>query len=308
MKVLLTGAAGFVGSHVARALVHDGCEVHALVRPSSDLWRIQDVVPALHLVRCDLSASDELDAHLRKIQPELCVHLAWHTAPPGYSTAPENLEMLAVSLGLASRLAELGCRRFVGVGTCFEYDTSLGYLSETSRTRPLNLYGASKLALQVVLEQFSTTSGMEVAWARLFYLYGPSEREQRLVPSVICSLLRNELAKATKGEQVRDFLHVADAAAAIWAVAQSDLLGSVNVGSGQPVTVEKMVTTVGTILGRPDLVALGALPYNPADPMFVCADNRRLTENTNWVPRFDLASGLRDTAEWWREALAAGSR
>jgi nucleoside-diphosphate-sugar epimerase len=300
MRVFLTGATGFIGSHVARLLIGEGCEVYAVVREESSLQRIQDIVAQMHLIQCDLSAFDKLDAALESVRPDICLHLAWYTVPGKYLAANENLSLLNASLHLASRLADLDCRRFVGIGTCFEYDTSLGYLSETSPTRPRTLYAASKLAAQLVLEQMANTTGMEVAWLRLFYQYGPFEDGRRLVPSVIGSLLRKQPAKVTQGGQVRDFLHVEDVASAIWAVARSDLSGPVNVGSGLPVTVREIVTRIGEIMNCPDLIALGALPYGASDPMFICADNRRLKEKTDWVPRYDMERGLRHTIEWWR--------
>ena len=307
MRVLLTGATGFIGSHVARLLVSEGCEVHTVVRESSDLWRINDIVPLLRLVRCDLLASDELDVYLERIQPDLCIHLAWYAVPGKYLTSVENLSLLNASLRLAARLAGLGCKRFIGLGTCIEYDTSLGYLSEESPTRPCNLYAASKLALQTVLNQLTHITGMEVAWPRIFYLYGPFEDERRLVPSVICSLLRNQLVRVTKGEQIRDYLHVEDVAAAIWAVARSNLSGPVNIGSGEPIAVRDIVTNIGAILSRPELIALGVLPYSVSEPMFICANNRRLTENTTWAPRYELEQGLRHTVEWWQTYLGSHS-
>ena len=303
MRVLLTGATGFIGSHVARLLVNTDCEVHALVRESSDLWRIEDIVPQLHLVRSDLRARDNVKAQLEKIRPNMCLHLAWYAVSGKYLIAHENIELLNASLHLASQLASLHCKRFVGVGTCFEYDIGSDCLCETSPTRPRNLYAASKLALQIVLEQLGNLTGMEVAWPRLFYQYGPYEQVQRLVPSVIVSLLRNQVAKVTKGEQVRDFLHVEDVASAIWAVAQSDLTGPVNIASGKPITVKEIIEKVGKIIDRPELIEYGGLPYNQSDPMFVCADNRLLVLNTAWTPKYDLEQGLRQTVEWWRAYL-----
>jgi nucleoside-diphosphate-sugar epimerase len=303
MKVFLTGATGFIGSHTARLLVHEGCEVYALIRKNSDPWRINDIITRLRPVQCNLMSFDELDAHLARIRPELCIHLAWYAVPGKYLASKENLALLSASLNLASSLQNHGCRRFIGVGTCFEYDTSQGCLSEESPVRPGNLYAASKLALQIVLEQFAGISGMEVAWPRLFYQYGPFEDERRLVPSVICSLLRNRQARVTKGEQVRDYLHVEDVASAIWAVARSGLTGPVNIGSGQPVAMGDIVARIGAILGRPELILPGALPYKASDPMFIYADNCRLKENTNWAPRYSLEKGLQHTVDWWRRRL-----
>lgn len=303
MKILLTGATGFVGSHLARLLVREGCEVFAVVRENSNLWRINDIVQNLHLVRCNLLAYENLDAHLKKIKPEMCIHLAWYAVPGKYLGAEDNMTSLAASLHLVSSLKKADCRRFVGVGTCFEYDTSLGQLSETSPTRPDSLYAASKLALQTVLKQFGDASGMQIAWPRLFYQYGPFEDERRLVPSVISSLLRNQGVNTTKGEQIRDYLHIEDVASAIWAIANSSLIGPVNIGSGQPVAIKDIVTTIGTILGRSGLIRLGALPYGAKDPMFICADNRQLRQYTDWIPRHDLEDGLGQTIEWWQRHL-----
>ena len=300
MKVFLTGAAGFIGSHVARLLVREGQEVHALVRQSSDSWRIDDILPQLHLVRADLSDVEELGSQLRRIQPDLCIHLAWYAEPGKYLTSLENVTSLSATLRLASWLAELGCRRFIGTGTCAEYDSGLGYPSEESPTRPKSLYGATKLSAQITLQQLADVTGMEVAWCRLFFQYGPFEDKRRLVPSVVRSLLGCQAARTTRGEQIRDFLYVEDVAAAIWTVAQSDLSGPVNIGSARPVAVRDMITTIGAILGRPELIELGALPYGASEPMFICANNGRLTESTNWVPRYDLDEGLRHTVEWWR--------
>jgi nucleoside-diphosphate-sugar epimerase len=306
LKVLLTGATGFIGSHVARLLVRNGCAVYAVIRPGSDTWRIADVMPSLRAVNCDLLSASDVDANLRTIRPDVCVHLAWGGMPGKAATGLENLDSLGASLNLARSLADLGCQKILAAGTCFEYDTDQGRLSETSPTRPRGLYGASKLALYNVLGQMAGDFNMRCAWLRFFYLYGPFEDERRLVPSVILSLLSNRKAKVTPGEQVRDYLHVEDAAAAVWDVLDSDLAGAINVGSGAPVTVREMVSTLGALLGRTELIALGGLPYRDGDPMCVYSDSGRLTEGTAWKPRFDLERGLRQTVEWWQGRVSRG--
>ncbi|MCL4552158.1 MAG: NAD(P)-dependent oxidoreductase [Candidatus Marsarchaeota archaeon] len=303
MKVLLTGATGFIGSHVARVLIDQGNEVYAVVRGSSDLRRINDLVSLLHLVPCDLLAFDELDDHFARIQPEVCINSAWYAVPGKYLSAQENLDLMHASIHLATSLSRCGCKRFVGIGTCFEYDTGVGYLSENSPTRPDNLYAATKLALQLILTQLSSVLRMEVAWVRLFYQYGPFEDERRLVASLIRSLLRGKGVRLTRGEQIRDFLHVEDVASAIWAVANSDLEGLFNVGSGSPVAVRDIAARIGAILGRSELIELGALPYATNESMFICARISSAMENTNWIPKYDLEEGLRSTVEWWRRHL-----
>jgi nucleoside-diphosphate-sugar epimerase len=297
----LTGATGFIGAHVTRALLADTCEVHALVLPGEDTWRIAELLPQLHVVEGDLTDVDALAPRLEEIRPDTCIHLAWYAAHGKYWTALENLDVLAGSLQLVRQLAALGCERFVGVGTCVEYDTGQGYFSEESLLRPTTLYAASKLSLYYLLEQVGELTGMKTAWLRFFYLYGPMEDSRRLVPYAIRSLLNDEPVKTTTGEQVRDYLHVEDVAAAVWAVTQSELSGAVNIGSGKPVTVADLVTKVGRIMEREDLIHLGAIPMRPGDPPFLCANNEKL-RSTGWVPRYDLDAGLRDTIAWWEES------
>ncbi len=303
MKVLITGASGFVGSHVARLLVAEGCEVHVLVRESSNRWRIQDILPSMYLWQSDLVAFENMNAYLQEIKPELCIHLAWYAVPGKYLNSQENLDSIQASINLLSQLAELGCKRFVGIGTCFEYDLSLGYLSESSLTKPITLYAATKVALSTILQQFAQITEMEVAWIRLFYQYGPMEDERRLIPGIISSLLRDEVVKTTKGEQIRDFLHIEDVASAIWAVAKSNVSGVVNVGSGQPVTVGQIALELGNLLGKPDLIHLGALPYRPNDPMFICANNELLRKKTDWTQKYNLTTGLKNTIKWYKDHL-----
>ena len=303
MKVCVTGAGGFIGSHLTKLLVSLGCEVHTIVRESTDLWRIQELIPSLNFLKCDLGDVKTVNTYLTEIKPELCIHLAWYAVPGKYLNGRENLESLNASLNLASHLADIGCKKFIGVGTCFEYDFSYGYLSESSPTKPLSLYAASKVALCTVLQQLSQNTGMEVAWARLFYQYGPLENERRLVPSVISSLLRGEVVKTTKGEQIRDFLHIQDVASAIWAIASSNLSGAVNIGSGQPITVRDIITQITSILGKSHLVDWGALPYRFNDPMFVCGNNQLLREGTDWKQKYDLYTGLEDTISWYQNNL-----
>lgn len=303
MKVLLTGAAGFLGAHVARRLVQEGCQVFCLTRAASDLERLADLRDHLHLVVGNLLDEEGTARIVRQVRPELCLHLAWYAEPGLYLHSPVNVAYIGATLRLAQQLAEAGCRRLVAAGTVAEYDSDYGYLSESTPTRPGTLYAASKTAAQIALAALAGPIGLTVAWARIFYIYGPGEHPKRFVPDVIGALLRGEPVRTTLGEQVRDYLHAADVAAALWAVAQSELTGAVNIGSGQPVTNRQMVLKLGELTGRPELVRFGDLPYRPGDPMFVCADVRRLRQSTGWQPAYDLESGLRQTVEWWRGKL-----
>lgn len=301
MRVLLTGAGGFIGAQVARALLASGAEVHAVVRDRSRAPRLAAIEKELTIHEADLvdraAAARVIDAG----KPEICVHGAWYAVPGKYLDAPENLTHVAASLDLVQRLVHAGCTRIVGLGTCFEYDTSLGVpLVESSPTKPRFLYAASKLALHDVLRAYAPIAKVGFAWCRIFYQYGPMEPRERLVPHVVDRLVDGGVAETTEGGQIRDFLHVADVGAAIAAVALSDLEGAVNIGSGVAVTVRELVGTIARLCDAEDRVRFGAMPYRPNDPMHVCADVTRLA-SVGFRPRFDLERGLADTLRARRE-------
>lgn len=302
MRVLLTGATGFVGSALARHLVAEGHELHCVVREGANTSRVADVLPRCAVLPWDLGDA-RLTAAVTALRPDACVHSAWYAEPGKYLASRENLRLVDVTHRLAVTLADAGCKRLVALGTCFEYDTDVGYLSESSPTAPRHLYSACKLGLSHSLAQLGALTGMQVAWARLFYLYGPWEDPRRLVSSVISSTLAGRPARCTAGTQVRDFLHVDDVASALAAVLASEVTGNVNIGSGVPVTVREVVSAIGALAGRPELIELGALPMNPADPPFVCANNKKLV-STGWRASHTLASGLADSLAWWRSTAA----
>ncbi len=122
MKVLITGANGFVGLPLTR-LVASRCEVVALVSPRANTVHLDEIAPKVTLVRGDLT-DDEAIERLVQTRPDACIHAAWYTNASDYLDSPRNVDSLSATLRLALRLGDAGCQRFVGVGTCLEYDTS----------------------------------------------------------------------------------------------------------------------------------------------------------------------------------------
>lgn len=305
MRLFLTGATGFIGSHLARRLVREGCEVTALVRPGADRRRLADVQNRLTIVEGDLRAPRELARALQATAPEVCVHLAW-CATGDYLHADENLAFVSASVGLLPVLNEAGCRRIVLAGTCVEYDTTPGLLTEASPIRPRTLYAACKQALWLMTEQFAHARTWSAVSAKLFQVYGPDEHEARLVPRVIRSLRAGEPCSLTSGDQRRDFLHVEDVAAALAALARSEITGPVNVGGSAHVPVAEVARELGHLLGRPDLIRLGALPPRADEPPCLCASPGRWQAELGWTPRYNLPEGLRHTVDWWRVHVPDG--
>lgn len=302
MRILITGATGFIGSEVTRQCVAAGHAVRALVRPASDRWRLADVGDRVRWLPGDVLAEDwDLD----RGTVDVCIHLAWDVTPGHYLEAAHHEAYWRGTVSLARRLAAAECGRLVAVGTCFEYDPEPGVLTEATPTRPRSVYARCKLRTFESLEPWCRNAGLQFAWARLFHQYGPAEDPRRLVPYVIRALLRGERAALTAGEQVRDFLHVRDVAAALCALARCDAVGAFNVGSGQGVSVAHLARRIGELVGRPELLALGARTATGDEPPRLIADASRVRAATGWSPNLDLEPGLRHAIEWWAARLRA---
>ena len=266
MTVTLTGATGFVGGQILRNLLERGCSVRVLVRDPSRLPAIpaRGALEVMHTPDLFAEGTDRLEELLEG--SEILVHAAWHAEPGEYLTSPVNLACLTGTLNLANAFAAVRGRRFVGVGTCAEYDASAGLMTTDTPLAPNTLYAACKASAFQVLRFFLGTEDISFAWCRIFYLYGEGEDERRLVPYIRRQLEAGQEVLLTRGDQVRDFLDVKDAARMIADVALGQVQGAVNICSGEAVTVRQLAERVADEYGRRELLRFGARPENVFDP------------------------------------------
>jgi nucleoside-diphosphate-sugar epimerase len=294
-RVLLTGAAGFIGAHCVRPLIDRGYEVHAVSRVpraalgSGAVWHVTDLLQP--------GVAQEL---VERVRPTHLLHLAWFVVPGKLITAPENFDWVSASLELVQRFADAGGARVCISGSGYEYDWAHGYCTEgLTPCVPDTVYGACKHALHEMVRTFAAGRGLSDAWARVFFLYGPNEHPERLVSSVIRSLLRGQPARCSHGKQIRDYLHVQDVADGLVAVLDSEVRDAVNISSGEATTLRDITQTIGRLTGRPELVQLGAVPARANDAPLVVGSNARAAA-LGWRPQYDLECGLKQTIEWWR--------
>jgi nucleoside-diphosphate-sugar epimerase len=236
-------------------------------------------------------------AVLEAVRPTHLLHCAWYVAHGAFWSAPENVDWIAATAALARDAADLGLVRFVGVGSCAEYDWSDGGARprrEHDRLAPATLYGRAKAATHSILADLLGPAGVSLAWARLFHLYGPGEPAGRLVPAVALALIEGREARTGPGELRRDFMATAEAGAALAALLASPVAGAVNVASGVPATVAEVAWALGRLLGRPELLRIGALEARSGDPPAMLADVRRLQLEVGFRSRHRLSEGLAD--------------
>ena len=277
-RVLLTGATGLIGRQVAGPLTRLGYDVLPVSRRGAGLRG--------HLI-------DDPEAVAQSAHAECLIHLAWHDGPNRMGAA-DNLDWVSASLRLLTAFASAGGKRVVMVGSCAEYDwTGAGRMDEATPLRPASVYGAAKAATGLAAVAGARALGLSLAWARVFFCYGPGEPEGRLFGDIIKGLQAGHTVDCTDGLQRRDFLHSEDVGGALAALLDSQVEGAVNIGSGRAVAVRDMIGTLARQMGREDLIRLGARPRPTDDPDRIEADATRLRDEVGFTPRYDMESGIR---------------
>lgn len=292
-RLLITGGTGFLG------------------QPCATLARLHfDAVQAVGRAACDVLEATAAVQLMESLRPTHWLHLAWVATPGVYWHSPENHRWVEASQRLLTAFARCGGQRAVLAGSCAEYDWRSASICHEDRTpkRPHTPYGRCKLQLGEWALTMGRARGVSVAWARLFWMYGPREHPSRLVPSVACALLTGRPAACSQGTQQRDFLHVHDAATALVRVLESDLTGPINIGSGRPLAVRTVIDAVAQAAGRPELVRFGHRVTPADEPPLLVADITRLRDEVGWQPQIDLVTGVQETVTWWKHQLNSGVR
>jgi nucleoside-diphosphate-sugar epimerase len=295
VRVLLTGASGFIGRYALAALLEQGHEVHTVSRN-------QFALPEGALAHeADLLHSDAAETLAREVRATHLLHLAWYAVPGSFWSAPENERWIDASLRLLRAFGEAGGARAVLAGTCAEYTWGEGLLREQGTPlEPATLYGACKHATHIAAEAVAQQLGVSFAWGRVFFLYGPGEARGRLVGDVARALLAGEEVPTTDGRQLRDFMYVRDVASAFVRLLEEDLRGPINIASGEPLAVADLVSLIAAETGGIERVRFGALARRAGEPDSIVGHVARLGAELGFTPAIEPREGVADTVAWLR--------
>ena len=305
--VMISGAGGFVGSAILRALREGGKAGSRPVvalgtrpadAPRDEIWEQVDLLDSA-------AVQDVMTRH----RPATLIHAAWaRSRAGGLWNAPDNMDWRDASMAMFETFWQAGGRHVVGCGSCAEYAISDSPCREDATPiAPESLYGQAKAQLHGMAAARAAALGGTLAWARIFYLFGPHEAAARLVPSVIDSLLRGEPALTGSGLTRRDFALVGDVGRGIAALSRSGGSGAYNVASGEAIQLRDLIARIGEIMERPELIRIGALPDRPDEAPLIAADVTKIARDTGWQARTPLDEALRQTISWRREHAGQGS-
>lgn len=301
---MITGAAGFIGSHLVRACLTRGDRVFALVRPGSGADRLADVLSDVELLHADLADAEQVRIMLDRTRPEVIYHAAANTrvaADAGLADAATSLrDNLSPLLGLVSAAATCKTppKAFIRLGTIAEYGDNAVPYTETQCEKPRDSYGASMLAGTKYLAMLRPRLPFSAMTARLSLTYGPGQTGAQLVPYLIQRLLSGETARIGRPDDTRDFVHVADVVAALLLLADapSDENPVVNISTGVATKVRDVALALADLTkSAPDQLVFGE---SGDAPMHLVNDPTLFHALYPWTARIGVADGLRDTVEW----------
>ncbi len=299
-SVLVTGASGFVGSHLVRRLVRDGFRVHVICRPQSNFWRLTDMLPEIDRHVAALEDPVTLRRVVNVVRPHGIFHLASATVVAGSAAAAAELVTVNLlgTVNLLDACEDVDYRAFVSTGDSFEYSAGSAPLSESDACRPNTLHGITKLAATLHAQAMAAAHARPIVALRLFSTYGPGDHPKRLVPRVIAGALSDTKLTLSRPDIARDWVYVEDLVELYLEAAAraSEKAGGVfNAGSGESTNLGEIVQVILRLTGSSAEAGWGLFAAPEHDRYPWIADMRRTFDAFSWRPSTTLEAGLRAT-------------
>ena len=295
MRIILTGAGGFLGSEIARELRARGHRV-AGMRRRLDGQSPDDFIG-------DFLEPESYRAALRNFAPDILIHCGWHGVPARTRDLLSQFENVPAAALLAQEAIEAGATCIIGLGTQAEYGTYDHLVREDEIGRPVTHYAIAKLAAGQAFLRIAQQKNIRGIWARIFSLYGPRETAPSMLPWLAREFAAGRVPSLTACTQVWDFLHVRDGARAMADLAESHgAEGIFNIASGEAPLLRETVLHLRDLMAKQIEPAFGSVPFGPEQIMYLAGNIEKLQAATGWHPRIAMAEGLAELAEEARQS------
>jgi len=304
MKIFITGASGFVGSHLLQELLDRNKDEVAILsrnpKASHRLNLISDL-SKVTIIQGSLDDSRSYEDRLQLFSPDIIVNLAWDGVNSSDRNANSQWNNVTNLLDLMSVGSECGAKKFVGFGSQGEYGNLNKKVNESEHEKPTTLYGISKLSACRLGCIAASRMNMQFVWIRLFDPYGPKDNSSWFLPYIINELVKGRSPKITKAEQLWDYIYIDDVINAIVKIVDKDSIhGIFNLGSGSPIELKQIINKVKNLVGTNADVQFGAVPYREDQIMHLEADIGKISAKIDWVPRIGIDEGLKRTVDWFK--------
>ena len=301
--ILLTGATGFLGSHIAETLLKQGFKVIALKRAGSNLNRCNDFKNQIEWIECD--HLNEIESQIIHSKPEILIHAAWNgvkaTDRDNWAEQEKNISFLASLLEIVKRT---NISKIIALGSQAEYGNFDSVVDENYNLNPNTAYGVAKVKVLGLLKTFAEQNKIEWYWLRLFSIFGPGEDEGWLFPTAICHLIEQKEMLLTACEQKYDYLFTQDFASGILKVVEceNNCSGIYNFSSNNSQKLKEILIALEKILS-PDkkILLFGELPYRPNQVMHMQGNSNRFYETFKFQPTYSIYDGLNETIDYYLE-------
>jgi dTDP-glucose 4,6-dehydratase len=305
-RVLVTGATGFIGSHLVRRLVVDGADVHALTSNVSSVYpaRLHDLKDQITLHEGNLVDRSAMDVLVARAQPSHILHLGAYThVGKSWRRVDECIQAnIQGTVNLLQALDGTGYDRFVYTGTSEIYGDIDVPFGEEAAVKPVSPYSVSKYAGERYCQMFHQGYAWPLVMVRPFNAYGPWQTPDRVIPEIIGRAVRGEALKMTQGRQTREFNFVEDLVDGFVLAATTEGIDGelFNLGCGEEVSMRDLATTILDLMDNPIEPEFGALPDRPTEIWRMYCDSSKARSRLGWEPRHSLEDGLRKTIDWYR--------
>lgn len=308
MKVLVTGASGFVGNNLVRFLLSQGHSVNLLLRTGYAGWRLKDIAGDVRIHIADLLDSGAVSRAVDHVRPDWVFHLAAHGA---YSLQTDLTRILETNImgtvNLVQACLRTGFQAFVNTGSSSEYGFKDHSPSETELPEPNSYYAVAKASATMFCSYTARDTGLRIPTLRLYSVFGPYEEPTRLMPTLIIKGLRNELPPLVSPEVARDFVYVDDVVQAYLlaaTVAEQEPGAVYNVGTGVQTTIREAVDVTRRLLNISSEPQWSSMQDRIWDTDTWCSDRRLVREKLGWTPQHSFEQGLAKMIEWFRSEPA----
>jgi UDP-glucose 4-epimerase len=303
MKVVVTGANGFIGSWLCRELSKNGSYIIAVIREENSGITALENVPNIKIVYCRMEELGQLPEKINERGFDVFYHLAW-TGSTGADRADFALQLKNAGQTVeAVRAAHsLGCRRFIGAGTLAELDCYSYIIEDGSKPLPVSGYGIAKIAAHFMSKAECSRLGVEHIWAYLSNNYGEGNRTQNFVNFAAGLMLSGKRASFTKGEQLYDFVHVSDTARGLYLLGEKGrAFCSYYIGSTKPAKLREFIYKIRDAVDPSIELHLGEVPFNGVMQPESVFDCSKLVRDTGYSPSVAFEEGIANTVEWLKE-------